>query len=65
MSRDRLIKVAWGENPPATVGPARDNSEGRRYYELTPNGRAVALDEIRRLQAMMHRVAAHLPGTAS
>jgi DNA-binding PadR family transcriptional regulator len=43
----------------------REDSERRRYYELTPNGRAVALDELSRLQAMMHRVAAHLPGATT
>lgn len=42
----------------------RDDSERRRYYTLTGNGRAVALDELARLQNMVHRIAAHLPGGA-
>ena len=40
---------------------ARDDSERRRYYELTADGRAVALGELARLQNMVHRIAAHLP----
>jgi DNA-binding PadR family transcriptional regulator len=35
----------------------------RRYYALTPGGRAVAADEVRRLQGLVHRVARHLPAT--
>jgi DNA-binding PadR family transcriptional regulator len=44
---------------------ARDDNERRRYYTLTPNGRAVAIDELARLQNMVHRVAAHLPRGAT
>ncbi|MBA3743671.1 PadR family transcriptional regulator [Sporichthya sp.] len=44
---------------------ARDDNERRRYYELTPNGRAVALGELARLQALVHRIAIHLPGGAT
>jgi DNA-binding PadR family transcriptional regulator len=44
---------------------SRDDSERRRYYELTPNGRAVAVDELARLQAMVHRVARHIVGPAT
>ena len=42
----------------------REDSERRRYYTLTGAGRAVAVDELVRLQAMVHRVAGHLPGGA-
>jgi DNA-binding PadR family transcriptional regulator len=35
----------------------------RRYYALTPSGRAVAAEEVRRLQGLVHRVARHLPAT--
>lgn len=42
----------------------RDEGERRRYYELTATGRTTALAELARLQAMVHRVARHLPGTA-
>lgn len=42
----------------------RDDTERRRYYELTASGRSVALDELARLQSMVHRVARHLPGGA-
>jgi len=38
--------------------------ERRRYYELTPNGRAVALSELARLQTLLHRVTGHLAGGA-
>ncbi len=44
---------------------AREDNERRRYYRLTPDGRTVALDELARLQAMVHRVARHLPGPAT
>lgn len=44
---------------------ARDGNERRRFYRLTPDGRALAVDELARLQAMVHRVARHLPGPAS
>jgi DNA-binding PadR family transcriptional regulator len=41
----------------------RDESERRRYYELTTAGRSVASQELARLQALVHRVARHLPAT--
>ncbi len=44
---------------------SRDDDERRRYYELTPTGRAVALDELVRLQGLVHRIATHLPGPAT
>jgi len=40
----------------------REDSERRRYYQLTASGRAVAVAELRRLQALVHRIARHLPG---
>jgi DNA-binding PadR family transcriptional regulator len=43
---------------------ARGDNERRRYYELTPNGRVVAVDELARLHALVHRTASHLPGGA-
>lgn len=43
---------------------ARGDGERRRYYTLTGDGRAVALDELERLRGLVHRVAGHLPGTA-
>lgn len=43
---------------------AHTDRERRRYYELTPNGRAVALAELARLQMLVHRVAGHLTGGA-
>jgi DNA-binding PadR family transcriptional regulator len=42
----------------------RHDDERRRYYELTPNGRSVAIAELTRLQHLVHRVARHLPGIA-
>lgn len=39
----------------------RADNERRRYYELTPNGRSVALDELSRLQALVRRVRSRLP----
>lgn len=43
----------------------RDDNERRRYYQLTPGGRAVALDEVARIQRLVHRIATHLPGGAT
>lgn len=43
---------------------AHADSERRRYYELTPNGRAIALTELARLQTLVHSVAEHLAGGA-
>ena len=42
----------------------RTDDERRRYYELTASGRTVALDELARLQAIVHRVGRHLGGIA-
>ena len=44
---------------------ARTESERRRYYELTPNGRSVARGELARLQMLVHRVGGHLAGGAT
>ena len=43
---------------------ARDEGDRRRFYRLTAAGRAVAVDEVVRLQRMVHQVARHLPGPA-
>lgn len=40
----------------------RDDGERRRYYQLSADGRAVAVAELRRLQTLVHRIARHLPG---
>jgi DNA-binding PadR family transcriptional regulator len=42
----------------------RGDNERRRYYELTPSGRLTAVDELTRLQALLHRTAGHLRGGA-
>lgn len=47
-----------------TARVARDGDERRRYYKLTGEGRRVALEEVTRLQALVRRVAVHLPGAA-
>lgn len=44
---------------------SRHESERRRYYQLSASGRAVALDELTRLQGLVHRIATHLPGGAT
>ena len=43
----------------------RTEIERRRYYELTPNGRSVALSELARLQTLVNRAANHLAGGAT
>ncbi len=40
----------------------RPEGERRRYYALTTGGRETAVSELARLQALVHRVAFHLPG---
>lgn len=42
----------------------RSDTERRRYYELTAAGRATAVEELARIQRMVHRIARHLPGPA-
>ena len=42
----------------------RDDSERRRYYTLTGSGRTIAVDDLVRLQGLVHRIAAHLSGGA-
>ena len=44
---------------------ARTESERRRYYELTPNGRTIARVELARMQSLVRRVGGHLPGGAT
>jgi DNA-binding PadR family transcriptional regulator len=58
----RLVETGLIEE--TTHRSARSDTERRRYYQLTPQGRVVALDELARLQHLVHRVAGHLPGTA-
>jgi DNA-binding PadR family transcriptional regulator len=41
----------------------REKSERRRFYALTVAGRSVAAQELARLNALVHRVARHLPAT--
>src|SRR5687768_10488498 len=55
---DGLIEETTDRRP-------RDDNERRRYYQLTSAGRGVAVDELVRLQALVHRIAAHLPGGAT
>ena len=47
------------------VETRQDEAERRRYYELTSSGRNVALQELARLRAIVHRVGRHLPGIAT
>ena len=44
---------------------ARTGNERRRYYRLTANGRLTAVDELTRLQHLVHLTAGHLPGAAA
>ena len=43
----------------------RDDNERRRYYELTPNGRAIATEELLRLRTLVRRLSTHLPRGAT
>jgi DNA-binding PadR family transcriptional regulator len=59
---NRLVETGLVEETTDRV--PRDDNDRRRYYQLTPNGRAVAVDELSRLQLLVQRAAAHLPGGA-
>ena len=43
---------------------ARTDSERRRYYRLTANGRATAIAELTHLQSLLRGAAKHLPPSA-
>lgn len=47
-----------------TDNVAHTDGERRRYYALTPNGRAAARAELARLQKLLHSAAGHLAGGA-
>jgi DNA-binding PadR family transcriptional regulator len=58
--------VADGLIVETTDRGGRNDAERRRYYELSPHGRAVALDELARLSTLVARVGRRLAGgTAS
>lgn len=59
---NRLVDTGLIEETTDRV--ARSDNERRRYYELTPRGRTTAVDELRRLHRIVHRVAHHIPGAA-
>ena len=52
--------VAHGLIVETTDRVSRSESERRRYYELTSTGRAVALEELERLQSLVHHVTGYL-----
>jgi DNA-binding PadR family transcriptional regulator len=62
-SLNRLLEAGLVEE--TTGDRAQDGSERRRYYQLTATGRAVALDEVRRLAALVRHTRQHLPGPAT
>ena len=42
----------------------RNDDERRRYYELTADGRTVAIGELARLESIVHKLGGHLPRIA-
>jgi DNA-binding PadR family transcriptional regulator len=46
------------------VETRHDETARRRYYELTADGRSVALAELARMRSIVHKVERHLPGIA-
>src|SRR5262245_33860060 len=44
---------------------SRDDGERRRYYELTGQGRDIAIDELARLRSLVRRVDRRLRGNLS
>ena len=59
---NRLVETGLIEE--TTDQRPRADNERRRYYQLTASGRAIAIDELTRLQHLVQRSAAHLPGGA-
>jgi DNA-binding PadR family transcriptional regulator len=57
--------VADGLIEETTDRVVRGDGERRRYYQLTGTGRAVALEELARLQALVRRVRSRLPKGAT
>jgi DNA-binding PadR family transcriptional regulator len=57
--------VADGLIEETTDRRVREDGERRRYYQLTGIGRAVALDELTRLQTLVRRVRSRLPKGAT
>lgn len=63
---NRLLEAGLvEETTDRRTSPEDAPTERRRYYELTGAGRAVALDEVRRLAALVRRTAKHLPRSAT
>ena len=58
----RLVETGLIEE--TTDRSSRDDNERRRYYQLTPTGRLMAIDELTRLQGLVRRTARHLAGEA-
>jgi DNA-binding PadR family transcriptional regulator len=59
---NRLVETGLIEE--TTDRQPRSDNERRRYYQLTERGRLTAVDELSRLQRLVHRSAGHLPGPA-
>ena len=59
---NRLVETGLIEETTDRV--ARGDKERRRYYELTSQGRSVAIDEATRLQVLIQKISGHLPGVA-
>lgn len=57
--------VADGLIAETTDRTQRTENERRRYYELTGNGRAIALAELSRLKSLVHRISGRLAGGAT
>ena len=59
---NRLVETGLIEE--TTARSSRGTDDRRRYYELTTRGRAIALEELARLQRLVRRTASHLRGPA-
>ncbi|MEY2403679.1 MAG: hypothetical protein QOD38_1230 [Acidimicrobiaceae bacterium] len=59
---NRLVETGLIEE--TTARTSRAGNERRRYYQLTTAGRVIALDELTRLERLVHRTAGHLRGAA-
>jgi DNA-binding PadR family transcriptional regulator len=59
---NRLVETGLIEETTARKG--RGDNERRRYYQLTANGRLIAIDELTRLSHLVRRTKRHLRDAA-
>ena len=61
----RMRRDGWVEETADDEVEAGDGSDRRRLHRLTPRGRAVLREEVKRLEGLLARVRPALPGGGS